>query len=85
MFMCCDTEWVAFGVRVFSFIVINVELDGGRPPPFSLQCVFVCVHREIRKEQLRARLALLPLLQAEHDRRCVSTHTLVSSGIILAN
>lgn len=31
----------------------------------------VCVCREVRKEQLRARLALLPLLQAEHDRRYV--------------
>ena len=29
----------------------------------------ISVFREIRKEQLTARLALLPLLQAEQDRR----------------
>ena len=35
-----------------------------------LQCLY-SLHREDTKYQLRARIALLPLLQAEEDRRCV--------------
>ena len=40
-----------------------------KQPSFS--CSVLLIRRELRKEQLRARLALLPLLQAEHDRRYV--------------
>lgn len=39
----------------------------------SQRCVFLC-HRRLQIEEMEARIALMPLMQAEQDRRWCSTH-----------